>query len=173
MFLKSRTIWLKALQKPRDLSTSACLNFKFKLTEEMSKEFEQKQLEKLKEKEAKKPKPALHTIENSIIMGRVSSERYQNVIKVAIPKHRFNEHLVMYVRENDNILAYDKDNNCKPGDWILLRNTPELPDKKVTHTVERVIHSYGKYIDPITGRRSLGLYYDDDMERLEKIKVDL
>ena len=153
------------------LHTTSQLNFKFKLTEEMSRDFEEKKRQE--EASKKKTEPALHTKENPIIMGKVSHDRYKDVVKVAIPKHRLNEHLLMYIRDLDNIQALDENNIANPGDWVLLRKDPELVDPKVTHKIERVIYSYGKYIDPITGRRSLGIYFDDDMERLERIKLDI
>ena len=119
------------------------------------------------------PEPAKHTQESSLIMGRVSHDKYKNIVKVAVPKHRLNEFLLLYVRENDDVQALDENNVCKPGDWVLLRRDESIMDKKVRHKVERVVYSYGKYIDPITGRRSLGLYFDDDMERLERIKLEM
>lgn len=153
----------------RQFCTSPQLGFKFKLTEELSKAFEEKQ----KAKQKPPPEPALHTKLNSLIMGRVSHERYKKVVKVAIPKHRLNEYFLLYIRESDNVQALDDNDVCKPGDWVLLRRDEELPDQKVRHRVERVVYSYGKYIDPLTGRRSLGIYFDDDMDRLEKIKIEL
>lgn len=153
----------------RQLGTTSQLNFKFKLTEDMSKEFEEKQ--KAKEKP---PSPmARHTKENTLIMGKVSSDRYQKVIKVGVPKHRLNDLLLLFVRELDNVQAHDENDVCKPGDWVLLRRDPDPVDKTVTHKVERVVHSYGNWVDPITNRRAFGIYYDDDRAKLEKIKMDL
>lgn len=109
----------------------------------------------------------------SLVMGKVSSERYKNIIKVGLPKYRLNEYLLMYVRELENVQAYDEKNECNPGDWILLRLQKEPLDKDVIHKVEKVVYRYGNFVDPITKRRSLGIYFDDDMERLEKIKLDI
>lgn len=145
-------------------------NFKLKLTDEMVKEQYEKELASPKKPESPK---ALHTLESSLIMGRVSHERFDKVIKVAVPKHRLNDHLLLYVRENDNVQVYDERSECNPGDWILLRRQKEPIDKDVDHVVERVVYSYGNYVDPFTGRRSLGLYHDDDMEKLEKIKLEV
>lgn len=168
MIFKSYPIF--SLIFKRNIITTPTVAFKFKLTEEMTREFEDSELAKNK----KEPPPqALHTKEGSLIMGRVSSERFRKVVKVGIPKHRLNNHLLMFFREIDDIYAYDEDDSCKPGDWILLRRQKEPLDKDVMHTVERVVYSYGNYVDPITGRRSLGLYYDDDFEKLEKIKLEL
>lgn len=145
------------------------MGFKFKLTEEMSREFEERQ------EANKKPESpmALHTKENTIIMGKVSHDRYQNVVKVGVPKHRLNEFLLLYVRENDNVQALDENNITKPGDWVMLRKIEDPVDQKVTHTVERVLHSYGHFVDPLTNRRTLGIFYDDDIEKLERIKMEL
>ena len=153
----------------RRICTSPQMGFKFKLTEEMSKDFEQKQAE------IKKPEIQLakHTIENSLIMGKVSHDRYKKVVKVGVAKHRMNDFLLMYIRENDDVQALDENDVSQPGDWVLLRKEENPVDKAVTHKVERVVYSYGNIVDPITNRRTLGLYYDEDMIRLEKIKVDL
>lgn len=153
----------------RQFSTSKIAGFKFKLTEEMSKEFEEQQ-SKLKKDE---PEQALHTKESSLIMGRVSHDRYKNIVKCAVPKYRLNEFLLMYIKENDNVQALDDNNVSNPGDWVLLRRDETIVDNNVRHRIEKVVHQYGNYIDPLTNRRSFGLYYDDDLERLEKIKIDI
>lgn len=146
------------------------LSFKLKLTDELI----QKSAEEQKNKQAKpQPEKALHTRESSLIMGRVSSDRYEQVIKVGIPKHRLNDRFLLYVREQDNVHALDENNLCKPGDWVLLRRQEKPIDEGVEHKVERVVYQYGKYIDPTTGRRTYGIFYDDEVERLEKIKLDL
>lgn len=155
----------------RQFSATPALSFKFKLTEEMSKQFEEKQA---KERSMiKEPEKALHTLESSLVMGRVSSESYKNIVKCAIPKHRFNEFLSMYRRENDDVQALDGNMITNPGDWVLLRRDESLPDKNVRHVVEKVVYQCGKYVDPITNRRSLGLYFEDDWEQLERIKLDM
>lgn len=171
MILNNSRFVISNLVKTRCIHTSAQMNFKFKLTEEMSREFEEKQKAKLEAQIP--PEKALHTRESSLIMGRVSHERYKNVVKIGVPKHRFNDYLNMYIREQDNVQAFDEKNECKPGDWVLLRRTSEPIDVDVEHKIEKVVYQYGNYIDPITKRRSLGLYFDDDMEKLEKIKLDL
>lgn len=134
----------------------------------MSREFE----EKMKAEKKPESPPALHTKENPLIMGKVSSDRYKNVIKVGVPKHRLNDVLLMYIRENDDVQALDAENICKPGDWVLLRRDPEPVDERVSHIVERVVHSSGHFVDPLTNRRTLGIYYDDDLVDLERIKMD-
>lgn len=153
----------------RALSTTPRLGFKFKLTDELVKEYEEKERSKPKEQ----PVYALHTRESSLIMGRVSSDRFEKVIKVGVPKHRFNEYFLLYVREQDNIQAFDRDGLCKPGDWVLLRKQEVPLDEGVEHEVVRIVYSYGNYVDPITGKRSMGIYFEDDVEKLEKIKLEL
>ena len=153
----------------RQLSTSQMACFKFKLTEEMMRESADAQTKAVK----KEPEKSLHAREGSLIMARVSHERHKNIIKCAVPKHRLNDLLLMYVRENDNVQALDDNGVANPGDWILLRRDESIPDKNVDHRVEKIVYTYGKYVDPITNRRSLGLYFDDDWEQLERIKIDI
>lgn len=161
----------RGLIQARCFCTSPNMQFKFKFTDEMAKEYKSK-----KEQEEKPPAPVLaqHTRESSLIMARVSSERYNQVIKVGVPKHRLNEYYLLFVREQDSIQAYDEHNECSPGDWVLLRRLSDTDiDPEVRHKVERVVYKHGKYVDPLTGRRSLGYYYDDDIEKLEKIKLEV
>lgn len=108
-----------------------------------------------------------------LIMAKVSSERFKKVVKCGVPKHRFNDLLLMFIRETYDVQALDSNGICKPGDWVLLRRNESIVDPSVTHEVERIIYSYGNWVDPVTGKRSLGLYFDDDIKRLEKIKVDM
>lgn len=161
---------LTNLLASRTLHTSYKQNFKFKLTDEAVKEFEERERNK---QDDLGPEKALHTKESSLILGRISSDRYKQVVKVGIPKHRLNDRLLLYVREQDNVHALDENNLCKPGDWVLLRRQESPIDKNVEHKVERIVYQYGNYTDPITGRRTYGIYYDDDVEKLERIKLDL
>jgi len=151
------------MSKPvQSLLRAATRDIKFKLPDEYQKT----------ETKAK-PEQALHTKESSLIMARVSHERYKNIVKCAVPKHRLNPVLMMFRRENDDIQVIDDSNMSSPGDWVLVRRDDSIPDEDVKHRLERVVYQYGKYIDPLTNRRTLGLYYDDDMTHLERIKVDL
>lgn len=154
----------------RHISTSNSHGFKFKLTEEISEQYEQEQKKKKDQESA--PTLSKPTLESSILMGKVSSDRYQKVIKIGVPKHRMNQILNMWIRETDNVYAYDEHDECKPGDWVIIEKKT-LSDPKVTHQVKRVTYKSGNWVDPITGRRAFGIYYDDDLEKLEKIKIDL
>lgn len=153
----------------RKFSTSEHLGFKFKLTDELMKKYEEQQRAK------KKPPPelALTTKESPLLMGRVSHDRYNQVVKIGVPKHRLNEYYLLFVKEKDDVQALDANNISKPGDWVLIRRDPNPMDEKVPFVIERVVYSYGNYIDPLTGKRSFGVYYDEDMERLEKIKLEV
>lgn len=106
-------------------------------------------------------------------MGRVSDERYKQVVKIGVPKYRLNEYYLIFVKEQDNVQALDADNISKPGDWVLIRRNPDAVDEKVPFVIEKVVYSYGNYIDPLTGKRAFGIYYDEDLERLEKIKLEV
>lgn len=171
--LTNGTLHRFKLSTMRYISTSPRSEFKFKLTDELVKKCEEEQKRKKKEIETSKPQKALFTLNSPLIMGKVSSERYKKVIRVGIPKHRLNEHLLMYFRDLDNVYAYDCKDECDAGDWVLLKKDSEFEDEQVTHKIDRIVYKHGNYIDPITGRRSLGLYYDDDIEELEKIKIDI
>lgn len=116
--------------------------------------------------------PAIKNL-GSLIMGRVSHDRYRNVVKIGIPKHRFNSHICMYFREQESIYALDEGNICASGDWVLLRKQASPIDEGVNHKVEKLVYKYGEWIDPLTGRRSLGIHYDDEMRRLEEIKLQV
>lgn len=160
---------LRAIIGIRKFCATPTVGFKFKLTEDMSKQFEEDQ------KAKKKPDPplAITTKENNLLMGRVSHERYKQVVKIGVPKHRLNTHYLLFVRETDNVQALDPNDIAKPGDWVMIRRDPDTVDERVPFVIERVIYSRGEWIDPLTGRRSFGIYYDDDLEQLEKIKLEV
>lgn len=142
---------------------------KFDITKEQINEYDAKRDEE-RQKSRAPTKPKISS--SPLLMGKVSSERNNKIIKVGVPKHTLNNFVLMYIRKLDNIYVHD-DLNCKPGDWILIRKAEKQIDVDVEHFVERIVYKYGKYIDPITNRRSFGLYYEDDIERLEKIKLEL
>lgn len=164
---------IQGVTSKRQFYQSSVMNFKFKFTETMARDEELKLKQKEEEELKKKARPALHTYDSSLIMGRVSHDRYKKVVKIGVPKHRLNEYYLLYVKEQDNVYALDEKNLTNPGDWVLLRRNHEISDEKVTHVIEKVVYKYGHYVDPITKKRSSGLYFDEDKEEYEKVKLQL
>ncbi|RWS04753.1 carrier protein-like protein [Dinothrombium tinctorium] len=104
----------------------------------------------------------------SLLLCRCLERTMKQTIKVMIPKLKFDSFLNMHFRENDLMLVHDKNEICEPNDWILVRELPEKLSLKVKHTVEKVVYKSGHIVDPLTGKKSLGYEYVEDIEKLSR-----
>lgn len=98
----------------------------------------------------------------ALLMAKVCENYMKNVVRVAVPKLNFDTCLQWHFRESYELYALDKDDICKVGDWILVRELPKKISLKVKFQVEKLVHQNGNLICPLTGRKSVGFYYADE-----------
>lgn len=105
----------------------------------------------------------------SLLLGKCIAAAQRNVIRLLIPQMKMDAFLGKYFRENDAKLAYDANNDCKEGDWVLLRKLDTQYGIDVDYKVEKVVIKAGQVIDPITSQRSMGYENIEDIERISKL----
>ena len=86
----------------------------------------------------------------SLLLGKVAKSTKQNVIRLLVPQMKFDSFFNKHFRENDDLLAHDPENRCKPGDWVLLRKLPEQYSLGIDYRVEKIVYQSGKAVDPLT-----------------------
>lgn len=102
----------------------------------------------------------------SLKLGKVfGGINLKQTIKVFVPHLKFDEFLSMHFRENDELLAHDAEEKAKPGDWVLIKELDEPLSLKVKHKMLRVVYENGNMIDPITGKKSAGVVFEEDNEQ--------
>src|SRR2546426_798664 len=101
----------------------------------------------------------------SLLLAKCLGSSMKQTIKVAIPSLKFDTYLNMHFRENDQIMVHDPQERCKPGDWILIRKLAENLSLQVAHKVEKVVYEQGNMVDPITGKKSIGYEFDEDVQK--------
>ncbi|XP_054714368.1 28S ribosomal protein S17, mitochondrial-like [Uloborus diversus] len=106
---------------------------------------------------------------SAILFGKIITSDLTHAVKVGVPKYVMDERLNMYFKEQTQYYAYDKTKECKEGDYVIIKEYPESPEKKVTHTVEKVVYKLGHLIDPVTGKRTSGTEYIEDIQRLSEL----
>lgn len=98
----------------------------------------------------------------ALLMGKVCEHYMKDIVRVAVPQLKFSNYLMWHFRESSELYALDKDNICKEGDWVLVKELPEKISLKVKFKIEKLVHQNGNLICPLTGRRSIGYYYADE-----------
>jgi small subunit ribosomal protein S17 len=102
----------------------------------------------------------------SLLLGKVlGNMSLRQTIRVAIPKLKFDDFLTQHFRESDEFLAHDPDEKCKPDDWVLIKELDESLSLKVKHALVKVVYKSGNIIDPLTGKKVIGMHYEEDIAR--------
>ncbi|KAI2801864.1 hypothetical protein RDWZM_000678 [Blomia tropicalis] len=104
----------------------------------------------------------------SLLLAKCITPAKKNVIRLLVPQLRFDTFLSKHFRENDSIVAHDPNNNCKEGDWVLLRKLDSRFSLEIDYQVEKIVYESGNIIDPITKKKSLGYENVEDVNRLAK-----
>lgn len=104
----------------------------------------------------------------SVLIGKCVAAAKKNVVRLTVPKLKFDDFLNKHFRESDSVMAYDDLNVCKDGDWVLVR---KVEDKisEIDYKVDKVVYQAGNIIDPITGKKTLEYENVDSVKRLSKV----
>uniref|UniRef100_T1KEW6 Uncharacterized protein n=1 Tax=Tetranychus urticae TaxID=32264 RepID=T1KEW6_TETUR len=95
----------------------------------------------------------------SMLMGKVIENVTKNVVRLAIPQLKFDTFLCSHFRESSQLFGLDSMDQCKVGDWVLLRKLPEKISTKIDFKIEQVLYQNGHIICPLTGKRSFQYFY--------------
>ena len=95
------------------------------------------------------------------VLGGVTLKQ---TIRCMAPALKYDAYLKMHFRESTELLAHDPREECKPGDWVLVRELPEPLSLKVKHQLFKVVYVEGDMVCPLTGRKTLGYEFLDDVD---------
>ena len=93
----------------------------------------------------------------------------KNTIRCAVPTLKYDDYLKAHFRESSELLAHDPDEKAKPGDWVLVKELPEPLSIKVKHRLFKVVYVEGNIVCPLTGKRSFGYEYMEDVDETTKM----
>lgn len=106
----------------------------------------------------------------SMILAKVvGSQTLKQTVRVWAPHLKYDAHLRAHFRENDEYLAHDPKEKCKSGDWVLIKELPEPLTLKVKHEVMKVVYESGNMICPLTGKKTVGLEFQDDIQKAAEL----
>uniref|UniRef100_T1KEW7 30S ribosomal protein S17 n=1 Tax=Tetranychus urticae TaxID=32264 RepID=T1KEW7_TETUR len=95
----------------------------------------------------------------SMLMGKVCENVAKNVVRLAIPQLKFDTFLCMHFRESSELYALDSVDQCKVGDWVIIRKLPEKISTKIEFKIDQVVYKNGHIVCPLTGKRSFQYHY--------------
>jgi len=102
----------------------------------------------------------------SLLLGKCTTVAKRNVVRLLVPQYKFDSFLRKHFRDNDPIIAHDPKNECRDGDWVLLRKLDSRFSLEIDYQVEKIVYKAGNIIDPLTGKKSVGYESVDDINRL-------
>lgn len=100
-----------------------------------------------------------------ILAKVVGSQTLKHTVRVWAPSLRYDEFLRAHYRENEEYLAHDPKEKCESGDWVLIKELPEPLTLKVKHEVVRIVYESGNMICPLTGKKAVGIEFNEDIKK--------
>lgn len=105
----------------------------------------------------------------ALLLAKCITPAKKNVIRLLVPQLKFDDFLSKHFRENDDIIAHDPKNQCKEGDWVLLRKLDQRFSLEINYQVEKIVYESGNVVDPITGQKALGYENLQDINKLASL----
>lgn len=93
----------------------------------------------------------------------------KQTIRCRVPILKYDDYLKMHFREGTEVLAHDPEEKSKPGDWVLLQELPEPLSIKVRHKLFKIVYKEGNMVCPLTGQKTLGFDYEQDVDEVTKM----
>lgn len=105
------------------------------------------------------------TSRSTVLLAKVlGGVTMKQSVKVALPQMKLDSYLNAYFRENDELNVHDPKEIAKPGDWILIRPLPTPISLKVKHELLKVVYIEGNRYCPLTGKKTVGVEFADEIE---------
>ena len=101
----------------------------------------------------------------SFFMAKCCTNTINNIVRVNVPRMKFDKMLNMHFRENDELMVRDVSGSCRMGDWILVKPMEIKKTIAADHEVFKVVYKHGNLICPLTGKRSYGYMFKEDQDR--------
>jgi small subunit ribosomal protein S17 len=89
-------------------------------------------------------------------------------MKVSVPSLKFDNYFKSHFRENEQFMVHDPEEKCESGDWVLIRELSAPLSLQVKHQVVKKVYENGNIIDPITGKKCVGLDFAEDIDFMSK-----
>ncbi|XP_013781577.1 28S ribosomal protein S17, mitochondrial-like [Limulus polyphemus] len=106
------------------------------------------------------------TVSRTMLMfGQCVNSNMRKTAKISVMRMELNLRILKHFKERSDFYAYDPEEKCKPGDYVLIRELSEPISLKVKHKVEKIVYELGNIIDPITGQRCFGKEFIEDIDR--------
>lgn len=105
-------------------------------------------------------------------MAKCCTNTINQIVRVNIPRMKFDKLLNMHFRENDELMVRDVSGTCRMGDWILVKPMEVKKTISADHEVFKVVYKHGNLICPITGKQSYGYLFKEDYDRYSIKKDD-
>ena len=105
-------------------------------------------------------------------MAKCCANTKNNIVRVLIPRLKFDKLLNMHFRENDELMVRDASGKCAMGDWILVKKMEIKKTMHADHELLKIVYKHGNLICPITGKQSYGYLFKEDYEKYNIKKED-
>nr|CAG4641298.1 EOG090X0GMQ [Eulimnadia texana] len=97
-----------------------------------------------------------------MMLGRCMTPDVKNAVKISVKRLELDKNLNMYFPAFETYYANDPNNQCKPGDVVLIKQLPQKLTKEITHEVKEIVFPLGDITDPVTGKKVVvGRYRDN------------
>uniref|UniRef100_A0A2R5LFU4 Putative mitochondrial/ ribosomal s17-like protein n=2 Tax=Ornithodoros turicata TaxID=34597 RepID=A0A2R5LFU4_9ACAR len=105
----------------------------------------------------------------ALFLGKCITSTMRKTVCVSVPRFVLDKHLLAHYKERTEYDVLDRNEECQPGDWVLIKELPERISLRVAHKVERIVFKSGNIIDPLTGEKCIFTEFVKDVDQESEI----
>uniref|UniRef100_A0A023FCG8 Putative mitochondrial/ ribosomal s17-like protein n=1 Tax=Amblyomma cajennense TaxID=34607 RepID=A0A023FCG8_AMBCJ len=105
----------------------------------------------------------------ALFLGKCVTSAMKKTVRVVVTRFTLDQFLMAHYKERTEYEALDANEECEPGDWVLVKELPQRLSLKIAHKVEKIVFKNGNIIDPITGQKCIFTDFVKDIDRQSEV----
>uniref|UniRef100_A0A131X932 Putative mitochondrial/ ribosomal s17-like protein n=1 Tax=Hyalomma excavatum TaxID=257692 RepID=A0A131X932_9ACAR len=101
----------------------------------------------------------------ALFLGKCVSSALRKSVRVVVTRFELDTFLMAHYKKRTEYEAYDANEECEAGDWVLVKELPERLSLRIAHKVEKIVFKNGNIIDPITGQKCIFTEFVKDVDK--------
>ncbi|XP_050047314.1 small ribosomal subunit protein uS17m [Dermacentor andersoni] len=101
----------------------------------------------------------------ALFLGKCVSSAVKKTVRVVVTRFELDNFLMAHYKKRTEYEALDANEECEPGDWVLVKELPERLSLRIAHKVEKIVYKNGNIIDPITGQKCIFTDFVKDVDK--------
>uniref|UniRef100_A0A224Z4N3 Small subunit ribosomal protein S17 n=1 Tax=Rhipicephalus zambeziensis TaxID=60191 RepID=A0A224Z4N3_9ACAR len=101
----------------------------------------------------------------ALFLGKCVSSAVKKTVRVVVTRFELDTFLMAHYKKRTEYEVLDANEECEPGDWVLVKELPERLSLRIAHKVEKIVYKDGNMIDPLTGQKCFFTDFVKDVDK--------